>query len=142
VLDKSSKHVYLVATTKYKEVGHGELRGWLLVANCYTKETQLLQDSNYIKHFMRNLVLGVGLTPVKDTLVVATFPIPEAKNQVGVSATIILVESHAGIHTWPELEYARIELSSCARVKKEDFESIIKAFFIPYKLEVEAFEWD
>jgi len=86
-------------------------------------------------------VLGLGLNPISDTLTIASFPIPGAENQFGISGTIILTESHAGCHTWPEHKYIRIEVSSCAPVEKEVFEGIIRAYFIPFRLETKVISW-
>jgi S-adenosylmethionine/arginine decarboxylase-like enzyme len=38
----------------------------------------------------------------------------------GVSGTIIIAESHAAIHTWPEFNQAWVELATCGRVEALD----------------------
>lgn len=86
-------------------------------------------------------MLRLGLSPVRDTLTVASFPIPGAENQVGISGTIILTESHAGCHSWPEFGYIRIELSSCAPVSEKTFKEVIKAYFVPERLDVKVLPW-
>jgi len=83
----------------------------------------------------------MGLNPVRDTIVVASFPIPEAPSQVGITGTIVLTESHLACHTWPEEEYIRVELSSCAPVDPKQFEAILRSFFVPYQLEVAHYSW-
>lgn len=98
-------------------------------------------DSAHIRHFLYNCVVRLGLRPVRDTLTVATFPVPGHTDQFGVSGTIILTESHLAIHTWPEEGYARIELSSCAPVNKGVFEQILHSFFLPDRCQVTEQGW-
>ena len=71
---------------------------------------RFLQDKSLISDFLFSVVEKCGLTPVKESLVVKEFPIGD---MVGLSGTVILIESHCGIHTWPEYSYAHFELSSC-----------------------------
>lgn len=98
-------------------------------------------DTHYVRHFLQNCVLGMGLNPIRDSTTIKSFPIPDAQNEYGVTGIIILTESHLAFHSWPEHGYLRVELSSCAPVDQERFEEILKAFFVPYRLEIGYHPW-
>lgn len=37
---------------------------------------------------------------------------------IGVSGVVVIAESHLGIHTWPEYEYAAIDFFACGKQTK------------------------
>lgn len=60
----------------------------------------------------------------------------------GVSAVIILSESHLSAHTWPELGYMHVDVVTC--VKKLDYAHLEKAFrqeFAPQYIQVAQLEY-
>ena len=53
----------------------------------------------------------------------------------GVSAVIILSESHLSVHTWPELEYMHVDLLTCVeKLKGADLERTLRRTFQPAEL--------
>lgn len=69
------------------------------------------------------------MVPLPHTLVVEHFPQLGAEGEIGISGILILVESHIAIHTWPERNYARVEISSCREFDPSVAVSVIKHFF-------------
>lgn len=54
----------------------------------------------------------------------------------GVSGVVVLAESHISIHTWPERNYAAIDIFMCG--KADPYKSIdtIKAYFQPESIQL------
>jgi len=59
----------------------------------------------------------VGLYPFPETFTYYEFQAPNGEK--AYSACVLLRESHVSIHTYPELKYARLELSSCKMIQLE-----------------------
>jgi S-adenosylmethionine decarboxylase len=50
----------------------------------------------------------------------------------GISATLILAESHMSIHTWPEIKYCTVDIFFCnPDMSPETSWNIIKKFLVP-----------
>jgi len=49
----------------------------------------------------------------------------------GISAVVIIKESHLSIHTWPEYNYAAIDLFTCGKVSPEKAIPELKKGFQP-----------
>lgn len=52
-------------------------------------------------------------------------------NNNGVTGVAILAESHISIHTWPELNFAAIDIFMCGDCKTDLAVDIIKQYFKP-----------
>lgn len=88
------------------------MQGLHLTADCYDClcDTQLLQDVAILGDACLKAVADNGLTPVGQLFHSFASPTcPEA----GVTATILLAESHMCIHTWPELKAATLDVYVC-----------------------------
>lgn len=98
-----------------------------VLLNVYDCNSQLLSNRYFISHLLIKLVEISEMTPIYNSLHVYEFPAitidkngnPKITGDVGMSGGIILVESHIYIHTWPEKNYARIEISTCKDVFNE-----------------------
>lgn len=66
---------------------------------------QEFMDAAELSRLMRDCVLKSGLHPEAE--VSATFDIQ------GVSAVVILKESHIAVHIWPELQFATVDIHVC-----------------------------
>lgn len=59
----------------------------------------------------------------------------------GVSGVVILAESHFTIHTWPELNYAAVDLFVCQELESEtEFVKMLGRMFEASELEYQKFE--
>ena len=54
----------------------------------------------------------------------------------GISGVAILKESHISIHTWPELEYAAVDVFVCGRIDPHCVVDLLEAEFQPDRIEI------
>ncbi|MCK4651393.1 adenosylmethionine decarboxylase [Candidatus Babeliales bacterium] len=55
----------------------------------------------------------------------------------GITGVLVLAESHISIHTWPELDYAAIDIFTCGKkAKPEKALEYLKKVFNPKKVEI------
>ena len=70
----------------------------------------LLADASALLQLCVTAVKAAGLQPVNQ--LVHAFP-GEKGQQGGVTATVLLAESHLCIHTWPELQAVTLDVYVC-----------------------------
>ncbi len=75
-----------------------------------------LNDRDAVSNFLVTLVDRVGMRILAGPMVGIEEGVPEKR---GLSSVIILYESHAAIHTYPELGEAFVDLFSCRRFSAE-----------------------
>lgn len=95
------------------------MQGVTLLFNINKVDETLCQDHAILELLLIRCVESVDLTPVRNSLHLYQFPIVEngkSLGDFGVSGGLILLESHIYLHTWPEKNYIRLELSSCKKV--------------------------
>jgi len=100
-----------------------------MLVNVTDADFNALTNHDIIKHFLIRCTEEMGMTPLPHTLTIEHFPIIGGKGDYGISGMLILIESHISIHTWPEKNYARIEISSCRDFSEIDAVKVIKSFF-------------
>ena len=54
----------------------------------------------------------------------------------GISGVAIIMESHISIHTWPEFDYAAIDIFVCGNVDPYKAIPALKEFFKPAKIQL------
>lgn len=76
-----------------------------LIAELYECDEEILNDVQMIEYHMKKAAIECGAT-----IVTSTFHrfLPH-----GVSGAIIISESHLAIHTWPEYNYASLDIYTC-----------------------------
>lgn len=76
-----------------------------LIAELYECDEEILNDVQMIEYHMKKAAIESGAT-----IVTSTFHrfLPH-----GVSGAIIISESHLAIHTWPEYNYASLDIYTC-----------------------------
>jgi S-adenosylmethionine decarboxylase len=57
----------------------------------------------------------------------------------GVSGVVVLAESHISIHTWPERDYAAIDIFMCGTCDPRDAVPVLEAAFRPQRVDVDLF---
>jgi len=65
----------------------------------------VLNDIQYLRTCLRETAELIGATVVNDSFYQFT--------PYGVSGVVIIAESHLAIHTWPEYDYAAIDVFTC-----------------------------
>jgi S-adenosylmethionine decarboxylase proenzyme len=83
-----------------KDVGHQAI---LDLYNCKAKK---IDDIEWVEE-----QLYIAAIKAKGTIVESKF---HKFSPYGISGMIIIEESHIAIHTWPEYEYAAIDIFSCS----------------------------
>ena len=69
-------------------------------------ERKLLSDSDFLKDTLLSACRVAGATILSESF--HSFP-PYG----GVSGVVIIAESHFSVHTWPEYDYAAIDIFTC-----------------------------
>jgi S-adenosylmethionine decarboxylase len=82
-----------------------------LIAEFYGCDHAVLDDEAVIKAAIEQAAVDVGAT------VVATASHKYAPQ--GVTATVLIAESHVSIHTWPEHGYAAVDIFTCGGLDPE-----------------------
>ncbi len=55
----------------------------------------------------------------------------------GVSGVVVLAESHISIHTWPERDFAAVDLFMCGACDPNDSLPVLQAAFSPTRMDVD-----
>ncbi len=82
-----------------------EALGRHILAEFFNCDKDILNDHNKIEEVMNDAAEKSGATIVQS--VFHTF------NPYGVSGVVVIQESHLAIHTWPEYNYAAIDVFTC-----------------------------
>ena len=99
-----------------------------LLIELWTKH--FLDDSNRIREIIIKAINTCGATMLGIDLHVFT---PNG----GISGVAILQESHLSIHTWPEYDYAAIDLFVCGTINPHLAVPVITDEFKPFKIDVQ-----
>lgn len=79
--------------------------GRQILVEFYDCDTEILKDKDYIeKAMVEACIIG------KATVVTHTF---HSFSPFGVSGVVVIAESHVAIHTWPEYNYAAVDIFTC-----------------------------
>jgi S-adenosylmethionine decarboxylase len=68
----------------------------------------ILNDIDYLRSTLTEVARFIGATVIKDAFYQFT---PQ-----GVSGVIIIAESHVSIHTWPEYNFAAVDVFTCGEI--------------------------
>jgi len=80
--------------------------GWHLFGELYGCPKELLMRLGPVKEIMERTVEEAGLKPVGDVF--------HQYEPFGVTGVILISASHFSIHTWPEHNYAAVDIFSCS----------------------------
>jgi S-adenosylmethionine decarboxylase len=116
-----------MTTTTFNTVSNATTYGMHLTVRIANVEKQaVLNDRDAVAGFLTDLVDRVGMRVLAGPLVGIEEGVPEKR---GMSAVIILYESHAAIHTYPELGEAFLDLFSCKRFNSDQVMSALSDYF-------------
>jgi len=79
--------------------------GHQLMVEYYGCSTDRLNDKEFVRETMLAAARATGATIVGDLF--------HLFNPHGVSGVVVIAESHLAIHTWPEYDYAAVDLFTC-----------------------------
>lgn len=79
--------------------------GHHLLIDCYGCRGAVLADVDAVRSLLRRAAAAFGLTVIAEEF--------HQYSPQGVSGVLILAESHLAVHTWPEREFAAVDLFTC-----------------------------
>ena len=82
-----------------------------------------------VEHVLRDAVIACGATLLEVRL-------HRFSPFEGISGVAIIQESHISIHTWPEFEYAAVDLFMCGKANPHHAVDVFKRGFHPKKIDV------
>lgn len=97
-------------------------------ANCLTM--RLAQ----IRTFADKLINELNVTAIGIQAFNVGNQYPDTKP--GVTVNVTFLESHLAIHTWPEIEFAVMEISSCKAFDANSVITMFNGFFMPMRTDV------
>lgn len=77
-----------------------------LLMDCYGSPTALLCDPDALSHILHQAAAAAGAHVLQSHF-------HHFGAQQGVTGVLLLQESHISIHTWPERDYAAIDIFMC-----------------------------
>ena len=93
-----------------------------------------LSDVKAIRRAMKNAVTEAGVTLLK-------LQLHHFGPGDGVTGVALLAESHISIHTWPERDYAAVDIFMCGKTSRpEKALAALRAALGPRKVRVRRFE--
>lgn len=100
-----------------------------LTLDLYGCNKQKLKDSQFIKKFLFDFPEFIGMHRISDPQIVEYEGRPESFDKGGISAFVLLAESHVSIHTFPADGFAAVDIFSCkeSNISKAQ-EFLMKAF--------------
>jgi S-adenosylmethionine decarboxylase len=93
------------------------------------REARHLDDLNRIEHALRRCVDVAGATLLHIHLHHFT-------PNHGVSGVAVLAESHISIHTWPERNYAALDIFMCGNTQPEKCIHVLREVFETHEVDV------
>ena len=106
-----------------------ELRGSHLTLDCVGCSGAILQDEKGLNAFLEELVSALGMRKLLDPVLVKCDHKLNSWDQGGLSAFVMIAESHISIHTFPEDKLVTADVYSC---KPFDTEQTISMFEVAF----------
>ncbi|MCF1450576.1 MULTISPECIES: adenosylmethionine decarboxylase [Rhizobium/Agrobacterium group] len=85
-----------------------------------------MDDPHFVEATLRKCALSAGATILQSNM--HHFP------SGGVTGIVILSESHISIHSWPEHDYAAIDIFMCGRANISEAVRVLETDFMPKRL--------
>lgn len=96
--------------------------GTHILIELYDCSAQLLNDAKQVERFLVQAAKEAGATIVSSH--------SNLFNPHGVSAVVIIAESHVTVHTWPEHRYAAVDVFTCGdKVKPWKVQAFLEKAF-------------
>lgn len=92
-----------------------------IILELYQCPADLLSDPQLIEQYMKEAAVIMGATIVETTF--------HHFSPLGVSGVVVIKESHLTIHTWPEHEYAAVDMFTCGDIEMEKGVALLKQKF-------------
>ncbi|HIJ11192.1 TPA: deoxyhypusine synthase [Candidatus Woesearchaeota archaeon] len=110
---------------------HGE--GSHLIVDAFECDAALLNNPDFITSFLQEFPDLIDMTPITEPTV--KNHVAENPDDSGITGFIIIAESHISIHTYPDRQFASIDIFSCREFDVNKAVEIIKEKFTPGRVE-------
>ena len=90
-----------------------ELKGSHLTLDCIGCSGQILDNTNILRGFMERIVVVLGMRKLHDPVLVRCDTELNSWDQGGISAFVMIAESHISIHTFPDAGLVTADVYSC-----------------------------
>ena len=117
------------------EVGFGPH----LTLDLYSCDKSVLDDEDLIREFLHTLPDMIHMTKISDPHVTKYHGREGSFDKGGISAFVLIAESHISIHTFVEQRHAFIDVFSCKDFDVEKAEKIICDKFKPERVDRKVF---
>lgn len=112
--------------------------------NLYDCVHPLMTDYNEMNLFLTNLVRFIGMNIISENFVKQSNPNsfhynPSDKDvsEHGITGSVILVESHAAAHSWPNSKFLNVVITSC-----KDYDPKLTALWIVGYTKSKVYKFD
>lgn len=106
-----------------------EFLGRHFLAEYYECDREKIKDVRFIEDIMVGAAEKIGATIVDRVF--------HQFNPHGVSGIVVIAESHISVHTWPEFDYAAVDIFSCSdSINPEEACTILKHRLCSRRVEV------
>jgi S-adenosylmethionine decarboxylase len=97
-----------------------------IVAELYKVRRELISHEDKVREIVERVIKEAGLTKIGSVY--------KQFKPYGVTAVVLISESHISIHTWPELETVNLDIFTCGDQAKTDkaFKLFLKHFSPEY----------
>ena len=107
-----------------------------LMLDCYGCKEEMMKDKKAILGFLNSLVDHISMTKIAEPFIVPFKGNPKTFDNGGVSAMVIIAESHISIHTFPgNGGYLNIDIFSCKEFDVKGAVDFVTQHFSPQRTE-------
>lgn len=110
-----------------------------LTMDLYSCEKDVLNDEEFVCEFLNTLPDMIGMTKASQPLVIKYPGKADSFDKGGVSAYILIAESHITIHTFAAQRHAFIDIFSCKDFDIGKAEKYIRQKFKPDRIDKRLF---
>lgn len=103
-----------------------------LMVDLYECDAQILNNENAIRTISKNIVREIGAEIVEECV--------RQFEPIGITYFAIISTSHFSVHTWPEHQYAAVDIFSCKELKTEHLSEVLKKYFKSNKTQMHIIE--
>jgi len=100
-----------------------------LMLDCYGCDENKLKDLDFVLKFLDDLPDLIGMHKIAEPHAIDYPGNPKSFDRGGISAVVIIAESHISIHTFPSRNYMSVDIFSCKNFDvNKTIEFIVKSF--------------
>ncbi len=110
-----------------------------LTLDLYSCDESVLNDEEFVFNFLNELPEMIGMHKISPPHVMKYSGRPGSFDKGGISAFVLIAESHISIHTFVEQKHAFVDIFSCNDFDLEKAEKHITDMFNPKKIDRKLF---